>query len=431
MALPTLTYNASSGSDTAASGAGPTTAISGSSAAHTGGSSSTTITLTGSPDLSGVATDGSAAIWIAQSSARRLSKITSVNNTAKTVVVEDAFNIASGSAKNYAIGGKRQTLDADTGNTDPADWKEGWTVEFDEGTYTVQAAIACLGGTAATGPTVLRASSSATSNPIIRTEGSGYDLFVLADTASSFVFKGLTLDTATSGGSGDVGIQLNAVDMHAQIINCTFTTEGNCIFVTQNGSSFDLNNSTFTSILRRCITSGGASDVHISATHCKFIATGSGYTGINFNAGNASSLTLVENEIRNIATHGVFFEPDVSGMMVTIVNNTFVNCGSAGIYQNGTLLAGSGYKIKNNVFWSCGTYGIQAADANFAKVHIGPNAYGDNGTAATTNILANSDDITVAADPFVEIGAHNYKLNSAATGGALLRDTAVDIEGLG
>ena len=431
MALPTLTYNASSGSDTAASGAGPTTAISGSSAAHTGGSSSTTITLTGSPDLSGVATDGSAAIWIAQSSARRLSKITSVNNTAKTVVVEDAFNIASGSAKNYAIGGKRQTLDADTGNTDPADWKEGWTVEFDEGTYTVQAAIACLGGTAATGPTVLRASSSATSNPIIRTEGSGYDLFVLADTASSFVFKGLTLDTATSGGSGDVGIQLNAVDMHAQIINCTFTTEGNCIFVTQNGSSFDLNNSTFTSILRRCITSGGASDVHISATHCKFIATGSGYTGINFNAGNASSLTLVENVIRNIATHGVFFEPDVSGMMVTIVNNTFVNCGSAGIYQNGTLLAGSGYKIKNNVFWSCGTYGIQAADANFAKVHIGPNAYGDNGTAAPTNILANSDDITVAADPFVEIGAHNYKLNSAAPGGALLRDTAVDIEGLG
>jgi hypothetical protein len=245
------------------------------------------------------------------------------------------------------------------------------------------------------------------------------------------VFKGLTLDTSTNGGSGDVGIQLNAVDMHAQITNCTFTTEGHCIFVTQNGSSFDLNNSTFTSILRRCITSGGASDVHISATHCKFIATGSGYTGINFNAGNPSSLTLIENEIRNIATHGVFFEPDVSGMMVTIVNNTFVNCGSAGIYQNGTLLSGSGYKIKNNVFWSCGTYGIQAADANFAKVHIGPNAYGDNGTAATTNVLANADDITVVVDPFVEIGAHNYKLNSAATGGALLRDTAVDIEGPG
>ena len=430
MALPTLTYNASSGSDTAASGAGPSTAITGSSAAHTGGSSTTTITLTGSPDLSGVATDGSAVIWIAQSSARRLSKITSVNNTSKTVVVEDSFNIASVDAKNFAIGGKRATLDADTSRADPADWKEGWTVEFDTGTYDVQAAIACLGGTAATGPTILRASSSATGKPTLRTEGSGYDLFVLADTASSFVFDGLKFDTATNGGSGDVGIQLNTTDMHAQITDCEFTTEGNCIIVTQNGSSFDINNSTFSSVLRRCITSGGASDVHISATHCKFFASGSGYTGINFNAGNTSSLTLYENEIRNIATHGVFFEPDVSGMMVTIVNNTFVNCGSAGIYQNGTLLAGSGYKIKNNIFWSCGTYGIQAADANFAKVVIGPNAFGDNGTAATTNIKAHSSDITVAVDPFVGLSSHNYKLNSAATGGDLLRDTAVDIEGL-
>tara|TARA_R100000808_G_scaffold24692_2_gene57634 strand:+ start:5024 stop:6067 length:1044 start_codon:yes stop_codon:yes gene_type:complete len=346
------------------------------------------------------------------------------------VTVEDSFNIAAPDAVNFAIGGKRKTLDADTSRTDPADWKEGWTIEFDTGTYDVQAEIACLGGTAATGPTVIRASSDATGRPTIRTEGSGYDLWVLNDTESSFVFEGLKFDTATNGGSGDVGIQLNAIDMHAQIIDCEFQTEGNCIFVTKNGSSFDLNNSTFSSVLRRCITSGGAADVHISATHCKFVGSGSGYTGINFNAGNASSLTLYENEIRGIATHGVFFEPDVSGMMVTIVNNTFVNCGSAGIYQNGTLLAGSGYKIKNNIFWSCGTYGIQASDANFAKVQIGPNAFGDNGTAATTNVLAHSSDINVASDPFVSLGSHDYKLNSAATGGALLRDTAVDIEGL-
>ncbi len=57
MALPTIIYDAVGGSDTAASGAGPATAVTGTAAAHTSGSASTTIEFTNSPDLSGVATD--------------------------------------------------------------------------------------------------------------------------------------------------------------------------------------------------------------------------------------------------------------------------------------------------------------------------------------------------------------------------------------
>src|SRR5574343_971677 len=107
MALPNIVFNASTGSDTAASGAGPASAVTGTAAAHTNGSASTTITLTNSPDLSGVATDGSHCLWMDTASGRQFSKITGADDAANTVTVEDSFNIASASAVNYAIGGKR------------------------------------------------------------------------------------------------------------------------------------------------------------------------------------------------------------------------------------------------------------------------------------------------------------------------------------
>jgi hypothetical protein len=134
MALPDVRFNNSTGSDTAASGAGPATAVSGAAAAHTGGISSTTITLTNTPDLSAVLADGSAAIWLDTPSGRQFSKITAVDDGADTVTVEDAFNIAAGSPVNYGIGGKRLTIDnADSrtlfGSTGA---KAGWTITVEE-----------------------------------------------------------------------------------------------------------------------------------------------------------------------------------------------------------------------------------------------------------------------------------------------------------
>ena len=104
-----IVFNNSTGSDTAASGLGPATAITGTAAAHTNGSANTTITLTNSPDLSGVQTGD--LLWLKTASGRQYSPIASADNTAKTVTVDSSFNIASGSAVNYAIGGKRATLD--------------------------------------------------------------------------------------------------------------------------------------------------------------------------------------------------------------------------------------------------------------------------------------------------------------------------------
>lgn len=101
--FPIILFNSSAGSDTAASGAGPATAITGTCAAST---ASTTVTFNASPDLSGVAQDGSHVLWVTGIGFVRIS---TVDNTAKTCVVETALTIGAGTA--FAIGGKRATLD--------------------------------------------------------------------------------------------------------------------------------------------------------------------------------------------------------------------------------------------------------------------------------------------------------------------------------
>lgn len=108
MALPTIIFNAASGSDTAASGAGPATALFGTAASL---NSSTTVDLSAdAPDLSGVATDGSAALWVDTTSGRQFSPITGVDNTAKTVTVSTTYSVTE-SGRNWGIGGKRKLID--------------------------------------------------------------------------------------------------------------------------------------------------------------------------------------------------------------------------------------------------------------------------------------------------------------------------------
>jgi len=101
---PTLVFNSGTGSDSAASGAGPATAVTGTTNAVT---SSTTVTFAGSPDLSGVAQDGTAVLWV---NGVGFVRISTVDNVAKSCVVETALTCSAGTS--FAIGGKRATFDS-------------------------------------------------------------------------------------------------------------------------------------------------------------------------------------------------------------------------------------------------------------------------------------------------------------------------------
>ncbi|MCH8096444.1 MAG: hypothetical protein IID53_05150, partial [Proteobacteria bacterium] len=131
MVLSVLTYNASSGSDTAASGAGPSTAITGSSATNGAGN---IVNLDGTPDLSGVAVND--IIWVNVSGVNiNLSRITAVDDGADTVTTEDLTVLGGGVT--WAIGGKRKTLENNTSKMDWEDSKAGWRFVFEAGTYSI------------------------------------------------------------------------------------------------------------------------------------------------------------------------------------------------------------------------------------------------------------------------------------------------------
>ena len=97
-----ITFNASTGSDSAASGCGPATALTGPGAATTGASAVVT----------GISTTGVTAgdlLWVLSSSGRQFSVIASVDS-ATQVTCDDAFDNTE-SGRTWAIGGKRATFD--------------------------------------------------------------------------------------------------------------------------------------------------------------------------------------------------------------------------------------------------------------------------------------------------------------------------------
>lgn len=134
MAFPVILVNSATGSDSAASGAGPGTALTGTAASFSGA----TVTLDGSPNLSGVATDGSHVLYMVTSTGVRFFKITAVNDGADTVdVTPNPAGTSTG--RTWAIGGKRASIGSATSKLlidnggGSGDAMPGWTIEMESG----------------------------------------------------------------------------------------------------------------------------------------------------------------------------------------------------------------------------------------------------------------------------------------------------------
>ena len=127
-------------SDSNASGAGPSTAITGTNASTS--ADGLTVTLDGSPNLASVATDGSHVIYLEDTATgnRRFAAINGVDNVAKTVTVEQSY-AASLTGKSWAIGGVRATLFGSSSgllieqfvSQTGGDAQAGWTMEMQSG----------------------------------------------------------------------------------------------------------------------------------------------------------------------------------------------------------------------------------------------------------------------------------------------------------
>lgn len=387
MAFPTILFNNSTGSDSAASGAGPSTALSGVDAETVNGSPD--VDLSGdAPDLSGVATDGSAVVWVATNSGIQFNKITAVNNTTKIVTCAVNFT-NNASTKNWGIGGKRKTIDhANSRNLLTTSIKGGWTVTFEDDTSaTISSVITTtLDGSTTDGYITLQ--GSAEGRVMDQTANASH--FNINTVTGYWRFKNLkfTNSNATRTSACFVG--------SAPVVNwetCIFGDATNKLYrgiVMTNVARLRLTDCEFTTLTNQAIRALNGERIVLEGCYIHDCSD----AGIVM----AGNLAISDCIIETNGSYGVWFTSNDISYLCNITKSVIHANTSHGIYSDdyfrGTLT------IKSNNITANGGYGISMVAAQTGNQSgIDYNNFGTGATANTSgarqNITAGSNDLAV------------------------------------
>jgi hypothetical protein len=351
-AYPTILIDSATGVDApSASGAGPTTAITGTNAATDGGG--TQVTLDGSPDLSGVASDGSHVIYLHDTTSgnRRFAAINAVDDTAKTVDVEQAF-AGMGSGLSWAIGGILDTLSHTNtavlynNNSAAGDAMGEWKIQLADGhTETFSSSIRFYRSLSGENITVQGESGfttrpklicdTAVSDSVIRGNGFGYEL------------KGIEVETTHSTGDTTAAVERWYKTENVLIHNnCTGTGEtwyGFYLYSHLYRSSATSNSKRWefytcypalaTATTRHCYIGKSGRGIYINQSNqtvenCIFNGENDTITGILI-ANNANKLRLINNVVDDCTT-GIDFSSTNAHSDSELIMTSITNC-DAGI----------------------------------------------------------------------------------------------------
>lgn len=455
MAFPVILVNSATGSDSTASGAGPATALTGTNASTD--SNGLVITLDGSPDLSGVLTDGSAVIYIQDPTAGELNfaKITGTNDGADTVTVVDAF-AASTSGFTWGIGGKRASIGSTTSkklfenNAGAGDLQGGWTVEMESGhEETIAAQYTIRGGGSATdGPITLRGAAGAATRPIITASFNG-SLFV--PIADYYQFIDFDLKNTNATKTASIGIHFSSGVQGGLISGIKIADSTNNFFkgiATGTTTSYGVIQSSeigHTASYGIDISSAGflIQDCYVHNT---------GDHSIYYQSSTPLNNTLRNNIIYNSSSDGIHYgaTSTILAKSIDIIANTVDSCTGDGLEVAGTNLSVfTLLQIENNIFSNNGGYGVSFSGApslgalNKGAVRVRNNntfnntsgSYlntqsiesGDNTTDPDFENVA-SGDFTIGTGNLINGGfpQNNIGSNSASGVGSITR-TYVDI----
>lgn len=405
---PIILFNSATGSDVAASGAGPTVALTGVLGVTVNGSGN--IAITDAVDLSSVATDGSACLWIKTSSGRQFSKITGVSGVSEnwTVVVEDTV-WTDGSNLTWGIGGKRATWDdADSRNL-RSDAKAGWTIETETDQTISSVIIGNCVGSATAGYITWRGSSGSIKS-ITQSANASHFQSTGANNPTLWHIKNLkfvnTNGTKTSArafymGEGVYFFQDCIFGSQANTIKTALArASGICVFNLNNceiayctdiGISLDSNSE----------LNGFAIYVHHNTLYGGIVTEGStirlGNSIISYNTGD-----------------GIY--PATSASKLVLENCTITNNTGDGIDISQAAVSNILY-IKNCNITANGNYGIRAHanQLNF-NTFVDYNNYGTGATANTSGAMLNlaAGDHDFAIDPgYVDAANGNFTITNS------------------
>lgn len=427
MAYPLIIFNASTGSDSQASGSPYSlTAVYGSAAAHTNGSSTTTITLTNTPDLSALVTylagsqdDGAPLLWLNTASGRQASKITAADNSAKTVTVSTAFNIDSGSPVDYAIGGKRATFegssqifsDSETG---------GWIYET-ETDQTLTAALTVTPASVHNSPLTIRGDNE-TKRTIDQTTLNANGIYVPGawNVGSIVQYEYLTF-ICSAAGTRTSGAAISSLNHIKHVIkNCTIGDPTDKWFYGFYPTTYETL-SMEDSIVQYCV-SHGLETSRGNTSIGRSVVKNNGGQGIRHN--NSSVALEVKNcVIANNASYGIFTN---TAHEIVIRDNVIYGNSSHGVYQTSTGKAT--FVLDGNIITENGGYGayvnaIEHGKYNAFYFNTSGKIYRSSGLPDTAY------NFELTADPFVDAANEDFNINDTTGGGAVLRALSVPLPG--
>lgn len=377
MAL-TINFNASTGTDTQASGsAAPATAIFGTNASFSG----STVTLDGSPDLS--AFDAATwVLWMQTSTGRQYFDLSAADDVAKTVTCVNA-PAGTSTGRTWAIGGKRATLDAATSRTVFVDAKAGWyiTTETDQ-TLTSEITASSSGGTATLPVTV---SSNNTTRRVLNTTANAAVFNISAGAAWRFKYLQFTCSNATRTSARGVRTTLNP-DVSFQ--GCLFGHATNTLL---NGFYRDGGGTSWASFVDcgfiSCTGKGidYATAVHLSVAGCTFKDCVGGLACLG-------NLTVTNSLFYDLTATAIDSDSNTIGILTTIIGNTID--GNTGATTDGIQLSKTSLTvILGNQITNNGRYGINAPTGADAGLHCDWNNYFGN-SSGNNNVTAGPNDTT-------------------------------------
>lgn len=417
-----ILFNNSTGSDTAASGVGPATAVSGSGASTTSGS-----TVVTGIDTTGVVSGDLQ--FVGSSSGRQSSVISSVDSGSQ-VTCDDTFDNTEGS-RNWGIGGKRASLAGSAQlYASGGDLIGGSTIEFSDGyTETIASTLNFFNSASiSTGKVVLLTESGHTARATITYSGAS-QLMIPRNTG--FDFRDMVFLV-----SGSAGTIIDSVTDQFIFTRCFFGRTGSGTFTDAFGSgAAEGGNLIECEIDGTGGTGEGARMSDGTVIKNCFIHDCAG-AGVNFSS-FALGPHISDSIIANNGTHGISWGfSGTSNRSGTITGNILYGNTDDGIRISGLdNVAWNNLPIHANILVSNGGYGLNfsaATDANETDFYVGinnRNAYFDNTSGEVNNISNGPNDISLTADPFLNAAGDDWNLNETAGGGAVLRAETADITG--
>lgn len=423
MALPIILVNSATGSDSCGNAA-----LRGTAAATDG--AGTTVTLDGSPDLTGVATDGSAWIQVldATAGARNFGKITGKNVGAFTVTVSDAFGISlSGltwainqTLASWTSANSTKLFDNNGGNGDAL---PGWRVRMQSGHVETWSGTSgrtfYRSGDDTDGPIELEGEPGAATRPVVTGPNANVTNFQIRGVGWRFARFDLLANSGSSkSNSSNLAFSSNLAGDSLRILD-DIRIGGTG---TSSGYYRGIAAATSGTILVRNCEVGWCYDagIHAGANAAVFLEN-VWVHDCDHGAGNGHGIDLsgcgdwLLDRVVSTNNRGKGIRVLASGSATLgLEPQTIQGCiahanGGDGIEVLGASTAISGYRslrIKNNIITGNGGYGINFSGASVTAVFLkrmGSAVWNNNfGTGATANT---SGPCNLTLDPYTEEGS--------------------------